>query len=319
MEVAVETVAPEQVSRVLAVNGRVASEMSIEVRPLVSGPMLEVRVSEGNIVEVGHVLALIDPATQAAIVRQAVAGLDAALVGQANARSTYARTEALGRNAARVVLEDAARAVQSAAQEVSRLTALLDQAQIALTRFTIRASVAGSVLTLTAEPGQTVDPSTVLMTIADLRGLVVETNVDETYATQIRLGQPAVLQLTGEGDVRPGHVSFVSQRVDPATGGIAIKLKSEAPLTAPIGLTITANITVDERTAAITVPRAAIVRDDRGNGVFVVKNDLAQRQAVTVIDWPAARLIVTEGLAAGDQVITDATGISDGQSVTVVP
>ncbi|PJF08860.1 hypothetical protein CUR21_10255 [Pseudorhodobacter sp. MZDSW-24AT] len=139
MEVAVETVAPEQVSRVLAVNGRVASEVSIEVRPLVSGPVLEVRVSEGDIVEVGHVLALIDPATQDAIVRQAVAGLDAALVGQTNAKSTYARTEALGTNAARVVLEDAARAVQTAAQEVSRLTALLDQAQIALTRFTIRA------------------------------------------------------------------------------------------------------------------------------------------------------------------------------------
>ncbi|PJF08861.1 hypothetical protein CUR21_10260 [Pseudorhodobacter sp. MZDSW-24AT] len=172
---------------------------------------------------------------------------------------------------------------------------------------------------LFADPGQTVDPSTILMTIADLRGLVIETNVDETYATQVRQGQPAGLQLAGEGEVRPGHVSFVSQRVDPATGGLAIELKSEAPLTAPIGLTITANITVDDRTAAMTVPRAAIVRDDRGNCAFVVKNGLARRQSVTVIDWPAARLIVTEGLAAGDQVITDATGITDGQAVTVVP
>ena len=42
-----------------------------------------------------------------------------------------------------------------------------------------------------------------------------------------------------------------------------------------------------------------------------------QRRAVQVIDWPAARLIVTEGLVAGDVVIADATGIADGQAVKV--
>jgi hypothetical protein len=31
-----------------------------------------------------------------------------------------------------------------------------------------------------------------------------------------------------------------------------------------------------------------------------------------VIEWPAARLIVTDGLNAGDQVIIDSTGLSDG-------
>lgn len=318
-EVAVDVVALGPVSRVLAVNGRVAGKVSVDVRPLVSGRLLDVRVSEGDAVEVGHILAMIDPATQAAMVRQALAGLDAALVAQADAQATFARTEALGTNTARVVLETAARAVQSAAQEVAQMTALLEQAQIQLARFTIRAPVAGSVLVLTAKPGQTVEPSTVLMTIADLGQLVVETDVDETYATQIRMGQTAALQLAGEGEVRPGHVSFVSQRVDEATGGLAIELTAETPLSAPIGLTVTANITVDDRAAAITVPRAAIVRDDSGSGVLVVRDGLARRQPVSVIDWPAARLIVTEGLVAGDLVISDATGITDGQAVTVAP
>lgn len=318
-EVGVEVVAPGPVLRILAVNGRVAGEVSVEVRPLVSGTLLDVRVSECDVVGIGHVLALIDPATQAAMVRQAMAGLDASLVAQADAQSTYARTKALGANAARVVLEDAARAVQSAAQEVARMTALLEQAQIQLARFTIRAPVAGTVLVLTADPGQTVEPATELMTIADLGQLVVETDVDETYATQIRIGQPAALQLAGEGEVRPGHVSLVSQRVDAATGGLAIELSSDTPLTAPIGLTVTANITVDDRAAAITVPRAAILRDETGSAVFVVREGVARRQPVAVIDWPAARLIVTEGLAAGDPVIRDATGIADGQAVKVAP
>ena len=38
---------------------------------------------------------------------------------------------------------------------------------------------------------------------------------------------------------------------------------------------------------------------------------------VTVIDWPAARLIVTKGLTPGDQIIVDSTGLSDGQAVTL--
>jgi hypothetical protein len=39
--------------------------------------------------------------------------------------------------------------------------------------------------------------------------------------------------------------------------------------------------------------------------------------SVTVVEWPAARLIVTDGLNAGDQVIIDSTGLSDGLAVTL--
>lgn len=318
-EVRVEDVVLGPVARVLAVNGRVAGEVSVAVRPLVSGFLSAVSVLEGDAVAAGAVVAIIDPATQVAVVRQAVAGLDAALVAQADAQSTYSRTDALGANAAGVVLENATRAVQSATQEVARMTALLEQAQIQLAKFTITAPIAGTVLELSAEPGQTVDAATVLMTIADLRRLVVETDVDESYATQIRLDQTATLQLAGETEVRQGHVSFVSQRVDVATGGLSIDLTADIALVAPIGLTVTANITVDDRAAAITVPRASIVRDESGSAVFVVRDGLASRQSVAIIEWPAARLIVIDGLEVGEIVIGDATGINDGQAVKVVP
>ena len=119
--------------------------------------------------------------------------------------------------------------------------------------------------------------------------------------------------------MRAGQVSFVSQRVDSNTGGLAVKLTPDAALTAPIGLTVTANITVDDRAAAITVPRAAIVTETTGTGVLVVTDGKATRRAVGLIDWPADRLIVTQGLAAGDLVIIDATDLVDGQDVEVAP
>ena len=151
---------PGPVTRVLAVNGRIAGVRSVDVRPLVSGTLVEVLVAEGDMVTAGQTLMQLDTAAQQAIVRQALAGLDAALVAQEDAVATLARTQALGANVARVVLESAERAEQTAAQEVARMTALLDQAQIQLEKFTIRAPMAGTVLVLNAEPGQSVDPAT---------------------------------------------------------------------------------------------------------------------------------------------------------------
>ncbi len=241
-----------------------------------------------------------------------MAALDAAVVAQQQASEEYDRAVSLGSNISRAVLDNTARALQSATQEVARLTAFLDQAQIELESYTIRAPVAGTVVELDAEEGQIVGPTTRLLTLADLSELVVEADVDEAYATQIAVDQQAVLQLAGETATRDGHVSFVSNRVDEATGGLAIKISFDDPVSAPIGLTVTTNIIVDQIDAALTVPRTALLN---GDGVFVVTDGAAALRPVTVVDWPAARLVVTSGLAEGEAVIVDAAGITDGEAV----
>lgn len=265
-------------------------------------------------VEANQTLAQLDAGAQTAAVRQAMAALDAALVTHQQASEAYDRAVVLGDNVARTVLEADAFALRSATQEVARLTALLDQAQIVLGTYTIRAPVTGTVLELDAEAGQIVGPSARLLTLADLTELVVEADVDEAYATQIAVDLPAIVQLAGESSTREGHVSFVSNRVDEATGGLAIKIAFDSPVSAPIGLTVATNIIVEQREAALTLPRTALLN---GDGVFVVSDDVAEFRPVTVVDWPAARLIVTGGLEAGEAVIVDATGIADGQTVAV--
>lgn len=310
--VEIATLAP--VTRVLAVNGRIAAVRSVDVRSVVSGTLAQLPVAEGDMVEAEQILAQLDAGAQTAAVRQAMAALDAALVTQQQVSEAYDRAVVLGDNVARTVLEADAFALRSAAQEVARLTALLDQAQIVLGTYTIRAPVAGTVLELDAEAGQIVGPSARLLTLADLTELVVEADVDEAYATQIEVDLPAIVQLAGESTTREGHVSFVSNRVDEATGGLAIKIAFDSPVSAPIGLTVATNIIVEQREAAMTVPRTALLN---GDGVFVVSDDVAELRPVTVVDWPAARLIVTGGLEAGEAVIVDATGIADGQTVAV--
>jgi RND family efflux transporter MFP subunit len=276
-----------------------------------------VQAEEGQIVRQNDVLARIDSATQQAAVRQAMAGLDTGLVAQEQADAAFARATALGGNIARTALADAGRAQQTAAQEVARLTAAFDQAQIALTKYTVVAPIAGTVITRDAEIGQTVDATKVMFTLADVGQLVVETDVDEGYAAEITLGLPAVLQLKGAVAKLKGNVSFVAPQVDTATGGLAVKIAFAEPVTAPIGLTVTANIIVDTKGAAIAVPRAAVVRGAAGAVVFVAVAGHAVRRDVMVVDWPADRVEVTQGLTAGEAVITDATGLSDGLAISV--
>lgn len=313
--VAIETVALAPVTRVLAVNGRIAAQHSVDLRPQVAGALTQVGVAEGQTVAAGQVVARIDSAAQDAVVRQAVAALDAALVAQEQADASYRRALALGTNVSAAALDADRLGAQRAMQEVARVAALLEQAQVQLGRHTLRAPIGGTVVDLRVEPGQIVDGATVLMTVADMADLIVEADVDEGHASQIAVGQPAVLRLAGEGQTRTGQVRSVAVRVDAATGGLAVTIGFDTAPEAPIGLTVTANIVVDRRDAALTVPRGALVQTADGTAVLVAAEGVARLRPVSVIDWPAPRLIVTEGLAPGEAVIVDAPAITDGQAV----
>lgn len=312
VSVSIETLTPAATARVLAVNGQVAPLTSVLVRSAVTGSLLGTVVAEGDQVTSGEVLARVDPAQQEAVVRQAQSALDQGLLQQSQAAATYSRLRDLSDLTPRSTLEDAQRSLANAAQSVESLRALLQQAQIQLDRYSITAPISGTITERNVDPGQYVDPSTVLFTLSDLSSLVIETNVDEAYATQIAIGQAATLQMIGTTDILPAKISFVSPHVDTATGGLAVKITPDAALNAPVGLTVTANIVVEEDPAALTIPRAAMVA---GPAVFLLKSGKAVKTPVEVIDWPATRLIVTKGLQAGDVLISDATGIVDGAAV----
>jgi multidrug efflux pump subunit AcrA (membrane-fusion protein) len=120
--------------------------------------------------------------------------------------------------------------------------------------------------------------------VAGLGKLVVKTDVDEAYATQIKPDLTAVLQRKGGIAKRNGRIDFVASQVDTATGGLAVKYPFDDPVWAAIGLSVPANIVVERKAAAITVPVSAVDRDKIGTAVFGVVADHALRRPATVID-----------------------------------
>lgn len=313
--VAVETVSAGPFTQALAVNGRIVAREAVAVRAAVSAQASEVMVDEGDAVSDGDVLVQLDTTQARTLVDQARAALEAGRVRQAQAQANSDRAIALGDNTTRSTREDAQLTLSASINEVARLEAAYAQAQSQLGQYTITAPLSGVVLDSNVDRGQLVDPQTALFTIANLTDLIVETDVDELYSSRIRSGLKALLQPVGDSVPQSGSVVFASPTVDPATGGRAIKIAFDEKVDLPVGLTINANIIVSEATGALSIPRGAIVTEGTESHILTLQNGVATVRQIEFSDWPADRVIVTQGLAEGDMVILDPTSVEAGQSV----
>lgn len=313
VNVAVETLSAGPFAQVLAVNGRIVAREAVAVRTAVSARASGVFAQEGDAVSDGDVLLQLDTTQPMTMVDQARAALDAGLVRQAQAQANSDRAIALGENTTRSTREDAQLALSAASNEVARLQAALEQAQSQLAQYTITAPLSGVVLERKVDRGQLVDPQTELFIIANLSDLLVETDVDELYSSRIRSGLKALLQPVGDSVPQSGSVVFASPTVDPATGGRAIKIAFDEKVDLPVGLTINANIIVSEASAALSVPRGAIMTEGTDSRVMVLENGVATARQIEFSDWPADRVIVTRGLVEGDEVILDPATVEPGQ------
>lgn len=319
--VAAETLRAATMTRVLAVNGRIEPRLQVDVKSTVAGQVKAVFVQEESPVKAGEVLAQLDDAQQRAAVSQTDAALNGSLAQLEEAKTNYQRAQALGDSISRKDLDTAQLALQTAQNDVDRLTGAKVQAERLLDQYEIRAPFDGTVLTRGVDPGQVVDTSTVLFSYADLRRLRAEASVDELYAAEIQRGLKVKLRPSGYNRTLDGEVSFVSPTVDEATGGrtVRVDIADIGGLDLPIGLTVNLNIVVAETPDAITVPRAAIMDPSTSPSVFVIENGKAVRRKIEFIDWPAARLIVTSGLEDGDVVIDEPSRVTDGALVAARP
>ena len=315
--VVTEVVKAGSVQRILAINGRIAPRMQVNIGPTVGGRLTSVTAREGDSVKAGDLLATLDDSQQRAAVAQADAALDGARATLQQAKIEVERAEGLGDAISRKDLDAAQLAAQTAQNDVDRLSAAQAQAISLLAQYTIKAPFDGTVLVRGADPGQVVSSATVLFTFADTAHLTVEASIDELYSAEIRRGLPARLQPSGYNRALEGEVSSVSPTVDTSTGGrlVRVMINDKQGLTLPIGLTVNLNIVVAEDGSAITVPRSAILDAATAPAVFVVENGKAVRRPIEFIDWPSARLIVGSGLKAGDVIVTDPKNLVDGASV----
>jgi HlyD family secretion protein len=319
--VPVLSVTAKPAERVLAVTGRIRARESVQVVPRVAGQVRELTRREGESVVAGEVLGRIDDAKARAALAQTVAAAEAQRRTLAQAERDLDRATALRSRGTvtEAAVENAALAVSRGREDLRRLSAAADEARLRLEEHQILAPLTGRLLTRPVDPGQVVDGRTTIFEIAPTGDREVETEVDETYSTEVALGQPARLQFPGSGGVIEGRVSYLSPRIDTATGGRVVRLAyPETAQELPVGLTVDVNIVVERRDGAIMVPRTAIRDAATAPAVQVVRDGKVATQAIAFKDWPSATVMVTEGLKAGDQVIVGAHQVEGAAVKTTV-
>jgi RND family efflux transporter MFP subunit len=296
----------EDVIRVLAVTGRIRPRLTTRVQSLVSGTVLTLAREEGDIVRRGDVLATLDAQSARAALAQATAQ---AAARRADAEQRQRDHDRAVRLAAAGGIPDAeaeaARtALETARQALRQAEAVAAESESRLRDYTLRSPIDGVVLARAIDPGQNVTPQTVLYEVATGSDSEIEMEVDEQFLGELAVGLGAtVAPLTGERRQLEARVSYIGKRVSETSGAVPVRLEftGEAPRL-PAGLSVDVNLRIAEHPQATTVPRAAVAGLGTDPYVMLVRSDSIVRRPVHVIDWPSARIVVLEGLAAGDVV-----------------
>ena len=195
------------------------------------------------------------------------------------------------------------------------------QARLAYT--TVRAPVAGTVITRLAEPGDVVQPGKLLLVLSPAGETQIVVQIDERNLHLLRPGQRALALADAYATERfAAELVFIHPSVDAQRGAVAVKLRvPQPPPTLKQDMTVSVDIEVARRAQAVLLPTQALRdADTAAPWVLLVQGGRAQRRAVQTGLRSNGWLEVLQGLRAGDQLVPASTlGVLDGQRLRGVP
>lgn len=287
--------------------GTLFASEEVELRPEISGRVVGVRFLEGKHVSQGDILVRIN---------------DEELQAQLKRKQLEEKLAADDERRKKALLDINGISQEEYDKSLNALNMIkaereVIESQIAKTRIT--APFDGVIGLRYVSEGSFITPTTRVATIQDLDSLKVEFSVPERYAPQIHEGTPVMVQVGNSQEWRQGKVFAVEAKVDPATR--TIKARAVLPYTDDHmipGSFSKVKITLQRFPDAVLIPSAAVVPQLEGNYVYVCRNGTASSVPVTVGIRTDRDVQITDGLSAGDTLIT--TGllqVTEGKSVTL--
>jgi HlyD family secretion protein len=286
-----------------------------------TGRIVAVYVQPGDHVQKGQLLAKLNDEVLIPQVARLRASLEQAQAQAALSAAEYRRAqgvEAAGALSAEDIEKRRATAVTDAAN-VKVVAAQLAEQEARLARTRIVAPVAGTVLTRKAEVGQIANPGgDALFRIASNGEVEMRGQLAEQDLAQVKVNDPASVQLTGLTQTFPGKVWLLGAIIDPQTrlGEIRILLPPDPALRPGAFARGTVSLAKAMRPV---VPQTAVLNDVHGSYVFIVDDqNRAQRRAVRVADTVDQGVVVAGGLTGNERVVTTAAGfLREGEQVKV--
>jgi len=307
--VAVETTEVERgrIARTISVSGNVRPIRTVGVNSQLSGVLLELHVEEGDRVEEGEILALLDDAELAAQLRSAEANLEVS-------DAAYRRAERLRE---RQVVTEAEFERERAAYAAAR--AEVDQLRTRIARTRIRAPLTGIVTEKMVEAGDLMSAQSRLFTVADVSTMVVRVEVSELDVVELSAGDSVRVGLDAfPGEEFSGRVRRIFPSANPETRlvPVEVELDARAKERAREGFLARVIFELNPADGVLLVPASAVVRSAGGSGVYVVEEEIARFRRVTPGVTSGGMVAVEGELEAGDRVVlAGASQLREGAAV----
>jgi HlyD family secretion protein len=279
--------------------GVVEPETKVDVKSVVSGRVVLMKVRDGAVVRAGDVLAEVEPdVTQAQSLSDVRAGVTQADVSLKDAERQLASQQRLFHEGliASETLKDFVARRDIAAENVKAARqryAIVEGHGIPISadsvqRARVTAPMSGVIITKGVELGETVtsgvssfNAGTVLFTLADLRTLLIKVNLNEVDIAKVSVGQPVRITL----DAYPqktftGRVRFVApaakllEKIKVFPIEIALDELGDMYRT---GMSANVEILGEKKDKAVSVPLEALQRRDGSTVVYRLKDDLAPK------------------------------------------
>jgi multidrug efflux system membrane fusion protein len=300
--------------------GTVQAFNTATLRAQVSGRLIAVPFKEGDEVQAGAVLALVDPRTYQATLDQAIAKKAQDEAQLAAARLDLKRYQDLlpqgyvtqqQVDQQRAVVEQDAALIQSD-------TAAIESARVQLSFCTITAPFAGVVGLRQVDVGN-------LVSASDQTGIVVLTQIKPIAITftlpEQDFGELRAAEAKAGGDPLPvlavsrdnqtvlahGHLLALDNQIDQTTGTIKLKASFDnADKALWPGQFVNVRLLLRTERQALTVPTVAVQLGPEGSYVYVVdQNQTAQMRPVEVTRSEGGLALIAKGLTVGERVVVD--------------
>lgn len=313
INVVVDAVEPAPFREMIRVTGTVRADRDVVVSAEEAGVVRELLVARGAAVRAGQPLARID------------ARVLQTQVKEAEARATLAR-ETWNRRK-RLFEEDrvgSELAYLEARYQWEQAEAALATLRERLQRTIVRAPGAGIVDERLVEVGAMVAAGSTVARIVRIDPIKVVAGIPERFAGDVSVGVAARVTFdVFPSQVFDGRIAFVGSTVNTRNRTFEIEVVIPNP-GGSIKPEMVANIEVTrlDLDAAIAVPQDALVRVEQGFVAFVAETDgagdLARVRPVTLGAAQGNRVVVRDGLEAGDRlIVVGHKQIADGDRIRV--